>query len=314
MIHEFKFPKRKMDRHQVNVDINSVMDIEDIQKLNRKSYMIRSNKSSSQSDKNRTKMIVDFNTLPHCKERSHIISKYLIKYKPKEYLDMMKTKTPTDVCLKCNSKEIQTLRNGVYQCKNCLNVHEFRTENVRVYEITPKSYIRPNGYQRSMYLGSHISKIQMLVAPDIDPTVYGKIKDYIKANHIKNITANKLRGILKYYKLPKLYKHIPYILSTISKKIKIIKPIPSTGIERLNSMLFTVEKTWELLYGKKKKKSFSGCSYFIRKVLELLEIYDDHLHLIPLTNSKKNLNKLDGIWRSMCEYNRWEFIPTYKFD
>jgi hypothetical protein len=274
-------------------------------------YDIINHKEEKEYTKKANVFLSIFKSLPYCMEKRRISMEYMLEFSPSTYFNDIKNRIRSNECVHCGSKQSTTLRPGEYQCKECLYITEHRIENVLVLDINPNSVTRSNNYRKSMYFESHIDKLRMLKTPKVDPSVYQNIRTYMNVYQVNKLTANKLREILKHYKYSNLYKHIPYILCRMNNDF-IPSNIAEKDVERLNSMFIEIETAWIHLYSKKKKKSFFGYAYCLRKVLELLENYDDHLKLIPLTNSKPNLDKNDRIWRKICEHNEWEFIPTYR--
>ena len=57
------------------------------------------------------------------------------------------------------------------------------------------------------------------------------------------------------------------------------------------------------------RKNFLSYSYVLHKFVELLEL-DQFIDCFILLKSREKLHQQDLIWRQICEYLKWEFIPS----
>jgi hypothetical protein len=63
------------------------------------------------------------------------------------------------------------------------------------------------------------------------------------------------------------------------------------------------------IHSPKDRKNFLSYSYTLHKFCELLELYD-FLPCFPLLKSTEKLKEQDKIWKKICEYLNWQFIPS----
>ena len=104
-----------------------------------------------------------------------------------------------------------------------------------------------------------------------------------------NLTANKLREILKKLKLNKYYEHVPHIINRING---IQAPTMSRETEeKLRSMFKEIQIPF-IRHCPKDRKNFLSYSYVLHKFVELLGL-DEFLPSFPLLKSEKNcINKI----------------------
>ncbi len=241
-----------------------------------------------------TRMISPFDC-----ERRHIMNNY-----PLEFFKAERRKDNIPICKQCESTKIMVISPGIYQCSICLSVLECKIESVLTHDNNPFSVLKTNNYQRRYHFESYLDQLNK--SYDLDDNDKIKILNYKKKYKVKYLTANKIRIILKYYKLSKLYKYVPHIYCKLNnKQMPIITDIDR---ERISNMFIKLDQAWSSI---KKGKSMAGCQFFLRKILELLDIYDDFLEIIPLVNSRETIEKNDRIWRKICHINLWDPIPTY---
>ena len=59
----------------------------------------------------------------------------------------------------------------------------------------------------------------------------------------------------------------------------------------------------------KDRKNFLSYSYVLRKFVELLEL-DEFIECFVLLKDREKLTEQDRIWKNICGYLKWEFIPS----
>ena len=63
------------------------------------------------------------------------------------------------------------------------------------------------------------------------------------------------------------------------------------------------------LYCPKTRKNFLNYSFTLHKCFQLLDL-DDFLPCFPLLKSNEKLKEQDYLWKKICNYLGWEFIPS----
>ena len=123
---------------------------------------------------------------------------------------------------------------------------------------------------------------------------------------ISQLSTQKLREILKKLKLNKYYEHVPHIINRLNG---VPPPTISREIEEeLRRMFKEIQMPFHK-FCPKDRKNFLSYSYVLHKFMQLLEM-DEFLPCFMLLKSREKLHQQDQIWRKICEYLRWEFIPS----
>ena len=143
------------------------------------------------------------------------------------------------------------------------------------------------------------------MVPDL---LYNKILIELKKERINNIDEIdilKMRKILKHLGYNKYYEHIPHILTKIGKT----PPKLSREVEEeLRSLFKQIQEPFSI-YCPKNRKNFLSYSYTLHKFCELLGL-DDIAKLFPMLKSREKLKEQDILWKNICKYLKWQFIPS----
>ena len=224
--------------------------------------------------------------------------------------DSKKNKIIDDsVCDKCNSKLNTNYIEGISICSKC--GEQF---NILIDSDKP-NYKEPNyesnyfAYKRINHFNEWLSQFQAKESTDISSEVIEKILFELKKERIfnvANISNSKIRDILKKLKLNKFYEHIPYIINKINGKPPptITKQIE----EKLRYMFKEIQTPFEK-HCPKNRKNFLSYSYVLHKFVQLLEL-DDFLPCFMLLKSREKLHQQDQIWKQICGYLKWQYIPS----
>ena len=214
-----------------------------------------------------------------------------------------------DLCKTCNERRIVKSKKGVLICPKC-----GCTETILLDTNTP-SYKEPPhevtyfAYKKINHANEFLSQFQAKESTDIHNEIYNKILNELKKEryiNIKNITANKVREILKKLELTKYYEHCHYITNRLSGKPA---PILNNALEdKLRNMFKQVQGPW-LKYCPNKRANFFSYPYIFFKFFQLLE-EDEYLPYCRLLKSREKLHEHDEVWKKICVDLNWEYIPT----
>ncbi len=123
----------------------------------------------------------------------------------------------------------------------------------------------------------------------------------INFEHFDTYTISKVDKVIK-------YKRLDYFIEIIKKLQKTHNfTISELDMEIIIQFFKEVEMTWHKLY---RSKSFISYPYLFRKCLELLATYEAVLKVWKLEKSDMNIKKNDKKWKPICDYLRYEYIPT----
>lgn len=245
------------------------------------------------------------------KEKMKISRRYMLSAYPKIYYSDRKVKSQYK-CEYCGNKSLDTIKNGIYHCSVCNHVTTINNENVMIPESNPNSTLKSNSYQRSVYFEQHLNTIRLIKVPKNGIEILQKIKAYANKYNIREFKVDVIRKILKQLPEPRSYPFIPWFYCKLNNKT-IPKPISSETIEQMLYLFHLLKTAYNELFGSDKKISLMSYPYITRKILELIEDYDEYLPLILLNNSNENINNCDLRWHKICDKLEWEFWPTYKF-
>ncbi len=154
-----------------------------------------------------------------------------------------------------------------------------------------------------------ISQIQGKESTDIPSEVYDQILIELKKQKITNmadLTAKKIKEILRRLKANKYYEHIPHILNKLSGI-----PVPHFEPEleeKLRSM-FTMIQPLFPKYAPSTRKNFLSYSYSLNKMVQILG-REDLMAKFPLLKSLDKLAVQDNIWKKICNELGWPFYPS----
>lgn len=214
-----------------------------------------------------------------------------------------------DICISCNERKITKPKKGVLICPKCGSIDKILVDNnIPSYKEPPRE-ITYFAYKKINHANEFLSQFQAKESTDISDEIYKKIMNELKKEryiNIKNITADKIREILKKLELTKYYEHSHYIMNRLSGKPA---PILDTVLEdKLRNMFRQVQGPW-LKYCPNKRANFFSYPYIFFKFFQLLE-EDKYLPYCRLLKSREKLHEHDEVWKRICKDLNWEYIPT----
>ena len=214
-----------------------------------------------------------------------------------------------DYCLKCNCEKKTHLADGCMVCEKCGQVDYIVIDSDKPSYKDPPKEISYFAYKRINHFNEWLAQFQAKETTDIPQELYDQILIEIKKERIDNmgdLTPSKVREILKKLKKNKYYEHVPHIINKLNG---LPPPIMSRETEEELRRMF---KEIQIPFSKfcpKDRKNFLSYSYVLHKFVELLEL-DQFLDCFILLKSREKLHQQDLIWKQICNYLKWEFIPS----
>lgn len=212
-------------------------------------------------------------------------------------------------CKKCNVDKIINQSEGSIVCPSCGETEyiiiECETSNYKDPVIEKPAY----PYKRANHLSEWLASFQAKETTDIPNEVYNSIIAELQKYRItnpKDITLKKMKEILKKLRLHNYYEHTPHIISKITGQ-----PAPTISREmeeKIKSMFNDIQVPFSM-FCPSSRINFLSYSYTLHKICQLLEL-DDFTHCFPLLKSRDKLKIQDSIWKKICNYNSWDFIPS----
>ena len=215
----------------------------------------------------------------------------------------------TEICVTCNVERKLFMSDGKMICPKCGDERFILIDSDKPSYKEPPRELSYFAYKRINHLNEWLAQFQAKESTDIPQEVYDKILLELKKERMEDISqlkTTKLREILKKLKLNKYYEHVPHIINRLNG-------IPPPTINReTEEELRRMFKEIQMPFHKfcpKDRKNFLSYSYVLHKFMQLLEM-DEFLPCFMLLKSREKLHQQDQIWKQICEYLQWEFIPS----
>ena len=212
-------------------------------------------------------------------------------------------------CLSCGVERKLFMSDGKMICPTCGDEKFILIDSDKPSYKEPPRELSYFAYKRINHLNEWLAQFQAKESTDIPQEVYDKILLELKKERmddISQLSTQKLREILKKLKLNKYYEHVPHIINRLNG---VPPPTISREIEEeLRRMFKEIQMPFHK-FCPKDRKNFLSYSYVLHKFMQLLEM-DEFLPCFMLLKSREKLHQQDQIWRKICEYLRWEFIPS----
>ena len=239
--------------------------------------------------------------------RSKLHTKYIKNIKNINTIDNKNIKE----CInpECNNNLLTIhLSNGYFSCMKCGYSEEIIIEGDKsaYKELSAENSVY--AYKRINHFNEWLSQFQGKESTEIPEEIYNNILIELKKERITDYNTlknSKMRKILKNLGYNKYYEHIPHILSKIGK---IAPKISREMEEELREMFKKIQVPFNL-YCPKKRKNFLSYSYTLHKFCELLNLHETAI-LFPMLKSREKLKEQDALWKNICKYLEWEFIPS----
>ena len=223
-------------------------------------------------------------------------------------LNIEKTKN-LDFCDQCGIEKTLYMSEGKMICNGCGDESFILIDSDKPSYKEPPREISYFAYKRINHFNEWLAQFQAKESTDIPQDVYNQIISELKKERIedmKTLTPHKLREILKKLKKNKYYEHVPHIINRLNGE-----PPPTISRET-EEELRRMFKEIQIPFHKfcpKSRKNFLSYSYVLHKFVQLLEL-DEFTECFILLKSREKLHQQDQIWKEICNYLRWQYIPS----
>ena len=310
----FKYYENKQNVAEgKNIKINNIKN----HSTNKKSVMeyfkanAKSNNTSNNSNNNYNSSYEESKTNNNGNEkeylsRSNIYEKYMSKIDDNYVLNH---ENNIDLCKTCNIEKTLFISNGKLICMKCGEETPILIDSDKPSYKDPPREVCYFAYKRINHFNEWLAQFQAKESTDIPQNVYNDILIELKKEriiNIKDLTPQKLREILKKLKKNKYYEHIPHIINKLNG---VPPPIMSRKTEEELRRMFKEIQVPFHKYCPPNRKNFLSYSYVLHKFVQLLEL-DEFLPCFMLLKSREKLQQQDQIWKKICEYLKWQFIPS----
>lgn len=227
----------------------------------------------------------------------------------KDYIIESNEEETLDICEFCNSEMLLNQNMGTLICPNCGFQDFILIDSDKPSYKDPPKEMTSFCYKRINHLNEFLAQFQAKETTDIDEDIYNEILVEINKERINNmadLTPEKLRIILRKIKRNDYYEHIPYIINQLNG---LPPPVISPEVEEIIRNMFKEVQIPFDMYCPVKRKNFLSYNFVMYKFFELLEL-DEYLKSFQLLKSRTKLYQQDIIWKNICSYLSWEFIPS----
>jgi hypothetical protein len=278
---------------------------------NKKSVMEFFQKPSSENKKediiNTKTENEPYNKNKKLSSRANIYDAYL--YQTEENYVQNNENIDVNICKKCSVERIIYLSEGFMVCPKCGEQDYILIDSDKPSYKDPPREVSYFAYKRINHFNEWLAQFQAKESTDIPQDVYDQILVELKKERIENmvdLSPVKLREILKKLKKNKYYEHVPHIINRLNG---VPPPIMSPEKEEELRRMFKEIQIPFHKFCPKQRKNFLSYSYVLHKFVQLLEL-DEFLPCFMLLKSREKLHQQDLIWKKICEYLKWEFIPS----
>jgi hypothetical protein len=163
-------------------------------------------------------------------------------------------------------------------------------------------------YQRKNHFNEILNQVQGRETTKLPEALFDDIREELKKDRlpVEKLTSVKLKQYMKKLGYSKYHEHNHYIIN----HLKNLPPsvLPREIEQKVKVMFAQIQEPFKM-FCPPDRVNFLSYTYVLYKMFELLEL-DEYLPWFSLLKSKTKLKKQDEIWEKICEYLRWEFIPT----
>lgn len=215
----------------------------------------------------------------------------------------------SNICEKCGIEKNIKLIDKSLMCVNCGIVEEVIMESEKPNYKDNNIEWKVCLYKRGDHLSEILNQFQGKETTDIPNDIINNILKELKKIRfydLKKLDRKILKKILKTLNYNKYYKHIPIIINKING---IQPPIISRDLEEKIKSRFKLIQEPFTKFKPEKRKNLISYNYILHKIFQLLDL-DDFLKYFPLLKSQEKLYEQDLIWQKICNYLKWQFIPS----
>ena len=260
--------------------------------------------------KNTSLEISDKKGIKKTKNKSKIMDEYFT-YIDKRYVKKMNNISveELDKCKICDERRIFDSVQSILICPICGCEEKILIDSDTPSYKEPPREITYFAYKKINHANEWLSQFQAKESTDISDDIFEKIQNELKKEsylNLKNLSANKVRDILKKLDLTKYYEHCHYITNRITGKPA---PVITGELEdKLRNMFKEIQGPW-MKYCPSERSNFFSYPYIFYKFFQLLD-KDDYLPYCRLLKSREKLQEHDQVWKRICRDLKWQYIPT----
>ena len=214
--------------------------------------------------------------------------------------------TDCDVCPNCELELKVCTAKGVMVCEQCGMSRAYMDVTVNALPYNNNVDVSGFSYKRINHFNDLLLQVQAKEAMCVPEEVCQSVRDQLAKQRVRQVTATKVREILKGLKLNKMYDHITQIICRVTGQ-DATRLTPEEE-QKCRLMFIAIQGPFEM-HCPSDRKNFLSYPYCLYKFLQLLGC----THVLGSFNLLKSKDKLylqDLIFKRICETLNWEFIPS----
>ena len=217
----------------------------------------------------------------------------------------------SDICIFCKKGEmIPQDEEGILICNNqaCGKFVTYIVDSSKPTNKEPPNEVSYTAYIRLNHFKEILSQFQAKETTQIPEEVINNIKARITRERIKDMSQlnyDKMREILRKLGYNKYFEHIQYINSLFGIK----PPIMDDQLHETLCVLFIAIQQPYALYCPAGRTNFFNYAYILHQLLVLLD-QTQYIPFISLLKDDTKQREQDAIWKDVCKFLDWQFIPS----
>lgn len=244
--------------------------------------------------------------------RKWVQFQHIVHFSQNRDLDIMKKHDPMKYaltvidkvvhCRECGAETFDKLYGTAYKCTECDLIEE------REFEI-PSLISEEKNYKKTVHFSTHLNNFLVKKVPDIPQKVFDDTISVLTCSGMNplNVEPCDIYAALKKLRYKNYYQNYIYIFCRITGKMYPV--IAPNDIELMNMMFKEIESAWKDCK-LNSRDSLINYLFTIRKILELIGGYEHYIPYFKISDSYKNLRRLDLMWMRLCEFLNYEYIAT----
>ena len=215
----------------------------------------------------------------------------------------------TEYCTGCKVLREEHTTEGIMVCPTC-GSEEYSLVTTDTQGFHDPPHERNNyAYKKMNHFNEILNQFQAKVSTRIPEDVFTDILYEIQKNRITNMATleeSDIRDFLKSLGKSMYYDNVSYILCRLNG----IPPptIPPDLEEKFQSMFQEIQAPF-IMYSPDCRRNFLSYTYIVYKFMELLDM-NEYKNKFTLLKGRDRKIEHDKIWKKICNYLQWEFIPS----
>ena len=212
-----------------------------------------------------------------------------------------------DMCKRCNVPMHLHTTISMMVCTKCGETAPFLDATASLLSYSDDSYEYCSfSYKRINHFSEWIASMQAKESTEIPQSVLDMIMQRLKderVDSVENVTVQKIREILKKFKLRKYYEHTQLIHHKITDKPP---PRLTPAQEEKIKLLFMAASSAFSRVCPPDRRNFISYSFIIQRLCKLLG-YNEFVGNFPNLKGRQKVEKQNALWQNICSALDWPY-------